>query len=235
VSLEVESLDALVHGSISIATPGPPDDGPVVRTGHRFEMASRPDDDWLRWKPLAVIGHTYLPPGASSPRPLRAKIAWTQGTIFRGRRLRQGWVLQTTAGLLGPADLLRAGAKARDDSAQLEIAGRIVPLDTGVAWSEGGLVLLDIQVGNSVWPEERHRRPGGPEDCLAIADPNAEPLPLAAARLIGDAVVGWRVDPAVSISGSWHGASVVARSDGQLVGVLLVEEEVTRIALMPQE
>jgi hypothetical protein len=66
-----------------------------------------------------------------------------------------------------------------------------------------------------------------------VADPTATPLPLAAPRL---AVVdgGWSVDPAVSVDESWHGAAVVARDDGYLVGLLLVEDGEARVALVPQ-
>ena len=71
-----------------------------------------------------------------------------------------------------------------------------------------------------------------PEDCIVVADPTSPPLPLAASRLAS--VDGaWRVDPAVPVDAAWHGASVVSRGDGRLVGVLLVDEEEIRVALVP--
>ena len=66
-----------------------------------------------------------------------------------------------------------------------------------------------------------------------MADPTATPLPLAASRL-EVAGGGWSVDPAVSVDESWHGAAVVARADGFLLGLLLVEDGEARVALVPE-
>ncbi|MHC4208725.1 MAG: hypothetical protein ACYSWT_03320, partial [Planctomycetota bacterium] len=63
--------------------------------------------------------------------------------------------------------------------------------------------------------------------------PTASPLPLAASRLTA-AAGGWSVDPAVSVDESWHGAAVVARDDGYLLGLLLVEDGEARVALLPE-
>ena len=44
----------------------------------------------------------------------------------------------------------------------------------------------------------------------------------------------WRVDPAVSLDETWNGACVLARSDGRLVGILLVEDKGNAtVALVP--
>ena len=106
LSLEVESLAALVTGGIALATP--PDAGKIVRTGHRFVMDVKPPKDWLTWQPMAVIGSFMLPPGAPVPTPLRARIGWRQGFWISRAKSRQGWVLQTPIGLLGAADLIHA-------------------------------------------------------------------------------------------------------------------------------
>ncbi|MCH8165159.1 MAG: hypothetical protein IH889_06080, partial [Planctomycetes bacterium] len=63
-------------------------------------------------------------------------------------------------------------------------------------------------------------------------DPTATPLPLAAARLTQQQDL-WAVDPAVTVDDSWHGACVVARADGYLVGLLLVEKGTVKVALLP--
>jgi hypothetical protein len=229
MTLEMESLEALLAGGVALATP--PDAGDVVHTGHRFGLESEPPEDWVTWQPLVVIGSDLLPPGAPLPAPLRARSGWTKGRWISRQRSRQGWVLQTDEGVLGPADLLRPDDEA--EAAVLEVAGDVLPLTVSPVWETRGLALLDARVSESAWPMARRRAAEAPEDCLAVADPTATPLPLAAPRLaVADG--GWSVDPAVSVDGSWHGAVVVARDDGYLLGLLLVEDGEARVALVPE-
>ena len=230
VSLELESLAALLAGGVALATP--PDAGEVVHTGHRFALEPEPPDGWVDWQPLAVIGSSMLPAGASRPNPMRAKLAWRQGRFISRARTRQGWVLPTTEGLLGPADLLLVNDKADRETIELEVAGRLLPLTAAPVWTDGGLAMVRVGVMAPPWPANRWRRPKEPEDCLAVGDPTAAPLPLAAA-LLGAMGGGWNVDPAVSVDESWHGACVVARADGDLIGLLLVEDDTVRVALVP--
>jgi hypothetical protein len=109
----------------------------------------------------------------------------------------------------------------------------VLPLAVPPAWETGGLALLDSSVSEASWPMARRRAAETPEDCLAVADPTATPLPLAASRLEVTGG-GWSVDPAVSVDESWHGAAVVARADGFLLGLLLVEDGEARVALVPE-
>jgi hypothetical protein len=231
MTLQVESLEALLAGGVALATP--PDAGEVVRTGHRFELEPEPPDDWVTWQPLVVIGSDLLPPGAPLPAPLRARSGWTKGRWISRQQSRQGWVLQTDAGVLGPADLVRAHDEAERDTAVLEVAGDVLPLSVSPTWERAGLALLEADVSEAAWPMARRRIAEAPEDCLAVADPTATPLPLAASRL--EVVAGgWSVDPAVSVDASWHGAAVVARADGFLLGLLLVEDGEALVALLSE-
>ncbi len=230
VSLEVESLAALVTGGIALATP--PNAGESVRTGHRFVMDATPPKDWLSWQPMAVIGSSMLPPGAPLPTPLRARIGWRQGFWISRAKSRQGWVLQTPNGLLGPADLLRPDEDADPETIVLEVAGTVVQLASEPSWQHEGLALVQSHVVRTDWPAQRHRSPSAPEDCVAVGDPTATPLPLAAARLAAQGG-SWTIDPAVSVDESWHGAVVVARADGFVVGILLVDDGHASVALIP--
>ncbi|MHC4219491.1 MAG: MlaD family protein [Planctomycetota bacterium] len=229
MTLELESLEALLAGGVALATPA--DGGEVVRTGHRFALEAEPPGDWVTWEPLVVIGSDLLPPGAQLPAPLRARSGWTRGKWISRQRSHQGWVLQMEEGVLGPTDLLRPEDEADRETAVLEVAGRVLPLAVSPAWEAGGMALLEVRVSEVSWPPDRRRTPDAPEDCLAVADPTDTPLPLAASRL-EVAEGGWLVDPAVSIDESWHGAAVVARADGYLLGLLLVEDGEARVALM---
>ena len=229
LKVHVQSLETLLAGGVYLATP--PDAGEVVRTGHRFVLESDPPENWVSWQPMAVIGSAMLPPGAVLPSPLRARVGWEQGWLISRERHRQGWVLQTDEGLLGPADLLRP-QDADQGTARLEVAGEVLPLDKDPAWDDRGMALVEVTVSPSAWPSARRRRGEAPEDCLAVGDPTATPLPLAASRLV-DGDGAWPVDPAVSVDESWHGAAVVARADGSLLGLLLVEKDGARVALLP--
>ena len=66
-----------------------------------------------------------------------------------------------------------------------------------------------------------------------MADPAAAPLPLAATRLTADAG-RWLVDGAVPVDESWHGACVLSRADGRLLGMLLIGDDEVSVALLPQ-
>jgi hypothetical protein len=236
VSVEIESAEALLIGGVALATP-PPDEagGEVVRTGHRFILAEKPEKEWLDWQPLVAIGSSMLPPGMSPPSPLRATLGWSQGRWISRGKSRSGWVLQTSRGLLGPTDLLKPEEKADPESVVLEVNGQVVPLSGPPRWEAHDLALLDATVAKYAWPLHGGSSASEPEDCLAIADPSAAPLPLAAARLhrMDSADPQWRVDPAVPIDQSWHGASIVSRSSGRLVGILLVDEDDATVSLLP--
>lgn len=223
VTIDIDSAEALLTGGVALATP-PPDQagGDIVRTGHRYVMSPEPEEEWREWQPLVAIGSSLLPPGASPPSPMRATIGWKQGRLFTSSRSRHGWVLQTSDGLLGPSDLMKPGDSADADTVVLEVNGTIVPLTKSPAWEKNGLAMMPANASSVKWPMSRIRKAQEPEECLAIADPVAAPLPLAAAKLTPTGDAGWHVDEELTIDPSWHGAAVVSRTDGALVGLLLV-------------
>lgn len=229
-SFQIESFESLVSGGVAMATP--PNAGPVVRTGHRFALAVNSEDEWMEWEPLVVIGSSFLPPGSPMPTPLRASIGYREGRWLRSAKSCDGWVLQTDRGLLGPADLFMPEGEVDRESIVLEVAGTTVALGAEPVWSANGLVLLDARVSRLVWPTSRNRIATDPEDCLAVADRSAPPLPLVVNRLTSGEGA-WLIDPALSIDTRWHGASVLSRSDGRLVGILLVTDDApARVALL---
>src|SRR5439155_25519323 len=111
LKLRAQTLETVLAGGVALATP--PEAGAPVRTGHRFLFEPEPPDHWLEWQPLVAIGSSMLPPGAALPAPLRAKATWKHGGLMNltRSRSREGWVLKTEDGLLGPADLLAPDPK----------------------------------------------------------------------------------------------------------------------------
>jgi hypothetical protein len=233
LSVEVESIAELLSGGVALATPPLDEAGAAARNGRRYPIEEEPKESWLEWEPTIAIGSSLLPPGAVMPQPQRATIAWKEGLIFKGSRSRRGWVIQTEDGVLGPADLLGPPpGKAEEETVSLEVAGQVVPITDDPPWQDAGLARRDGSISSVAWPAERMRVPEIPEDCIAVGDPNARPIPLAASRLSRSAS-GWAVDPAVSVDDAWHGACVVSRADGALVGLLLVDDDEVRVAFVP--
>lgn len=229
LSFKLESVETLLAGGVALATP--PGGGDAVRNGHHFTLAAEPEPEWLEWEPMIVVGAPFLPPGAIMSAPLRAVLAWRDGRWIKSDRLRRGWVLQTEHGLLGPADLL-APEGANGSGFVLEVGGRPVPL-SGPAEAFGiGLVRRDVSLSAARWPDALMRAAEAPEDCVVVADRAVDPIPLAAARLV-PGKSAWSIDPAVPIDESWHGACVLGRRDGRLIGLLLVRDAGAEVALLP--
>ena len=227
--LDIESAEALLAGGVALATP--PNAGEIVRTGHRYRLDPDPKPEWSEWRPLVAIGNSLLPPGESPPIPLRASLGWQQGRIISRNKSRQGWVLQTDQGLLGPADLLTPSEKAQQNTVVLEVAGQVAPLTHAPTWLKHGLAMGDVNVPTApIWPTTRMRQPTDAEECVAIVDSSSTPLPIAAARLTpivnaSGSLDGFTIDPAITIDPTWHGACVVARSDGKLIGMIVINDD----------
>lgn len=229
VSIHAESLQSLLVGGISVATPEEP--GGRVSTGHRFAIADEPESSWRKWQP--VISLSRLPSGIPLPEPQRATLRWKEGRLWTGERQRGGWVLPLEEGLLGPIDLFRPPEDAHEDSERLAAGGAEFPLTTEVALENHGVGLLPLAPKGKPWPADDIRNAEQPEDALAIGDPIVEPLPLSASRMTADSGT-WKLDRALPIDQDWHGAAVVAHGDGKLVGLLLVDADGARVAPVPR-
>ena len=211
----------------------PDDAGEPVHDGHRFALHDEPDDAWLRWQPSIAIGGLGLGDGmAPPPGPTSARLTWKEGSWIKSKRALRGWVLPIAEGLLGPADLFRPPDDANPGTVRLEVEGRVFPIvGEPIGRGDGVAVLAtDEFSGDVVLPEAP---PATPIDCLAFRDRPGAPLPLVSTRLaVEESGGGWRVDPAMTIDPAWHGAPVVERATGRLVGVLQRDRDGARIAFI---
>ena len=73
-----------------------------------------------------------------------------------------------------------------------------------------------------------------PEDTLIIATADIPARFVTANRYQQDTSGSWRLDTQVELDPGWHGASVVADSDGALIGVLLATEDGFAVAPLPE-
>ncbi len=229
VSVETGSLPELLSGSIAFATPPADDAGDAVLTGHRFPLADEVDSDWKDWSPGVTVGSQLLPPGTTLPNPQPAVLAWRSGLVIKWSRSRHGWILKTDRGILGPADLLTSTPASRtdDETVMLEVDGQQVALEANRIQTVGALAWLDAEISGPAYAVSRFRSiegPTEPEDAMVVAGATAAPLPLSAARLSIEAG-RWRIDGAVAINTDHHGAPVVARADGAVIGIVLIDDD----------
>lgn len=233
VRMDIESLASLAVGGVALGTPNPP--GKVVATGHRFHLHDKPDDAWVAWQPSIPLGSTLLAGGLTLPHPMRASLHWKERNRLglAKDRQRDGWVLALEGGrLLGPTDLLVPVEGAIDNQTSLAVAGQQLPLVPAASHRSGRLaVYLQAEATGleRPWPQQRIRAPKAPEDCVLIGDAQGANVPLSAGRFTREKS-HWQVDPSVPLDSTWHGACVVSRQDGALIGVLLVENGRAQVA-----
>ncbi len=228
IQMEIESLRSLLVGGVAFATPTIP--GQLVDDDHRFELAVEPEEDWLEWRPALPVGGEWT--ADRLPALLPARLSWRSG-VFAGRQSLRGWVLPISGGLLGPSDLLDEPEDARPDSTVLDVAGVQVAPVTAPERTSGDLSWRAFDLsGAFAWPGRRVVSPDAPVDCLLVGDASVQPLALDASRLTAFDR-GWVVDASVELGDAWHGAAVVTRPAGDLLGVLLVEDQGARVVLPP--
>jgi hypothetical protein len=237
VELRLDSMESLLRGGIAMATPD--DLGESVTTGYRFEFYDEPEKAWLEWRPQIAVGAALLPPDRRLPIALRVQLRWEASRLgFRRTERMMGWILPLESGnLVGLADVL-APPDDKRETAVLEIEGREYPVQSAQVTTAAGVgvaSLPEFRAEQTAWPNERIRIPDQPEDCLVVAGDAGAQLPLAAGRL--KAVDGgWSIDKSLSFDETdWHGACVVAASDGDLVGLLRVEKRTGSVLFLPPE
>lgn len=238
LEVDLDSLRTALIGGIGMATPV--NAGDAVTGGARFTLHADVDDDWLDWAPALPLGNDLLPPGATIPKLLRASLSWEKGRVLRTDESRMGWMFVTATGLLGPGDLLSVPDNARDDRATLEVAGRTFDVRSLLSASSiqqgaaPGLALLKSSSFESGWNELRSSHPGStaqprrvmsePENLIIVRAGGRDPVGVDASRIVATEA-GMRIDERIPVQVSWHGAACMARRDGAIVGILLVDRE----------
>jgi paraquat-inducible protein B len=225
---DAETLATIAAGGVALATPDVP--GERVTTGHRFELAKSPRDEWLEWQPRLAIGSAMLPDDFVFPQPT---IGISRGEsslgVFGGDN-RRGWLLALTGGkILGPANLLTL---EEDDERSLEIWGETVPLTAEGVTISGGLAVRTLPPesveAESHWPLDKIQfnvklsQLHGEVIVTCGSDNLTMPLSTERMTLADDL---WQIDPKIPIDESWHGACVLSATERKLVGIVLKTEE----------
>jgi paraquat-inducible protein B len=248
LKLSADTLSSIIVGGVSMATP--PQPGTKVSTGHRFECSVDADEEWLGWQARIPIGSHQITDGVPLPKPLRASLRWQEKRFgFRRDKQRSGWLLPVSDGwLIGPTDLLTPGAKAIEGTTRLEAAGKTIEVASEKVTRVGNLAIFQGKIesvtADATWPLERIGHPNEPVDCLIVTSGADSVISVSAQRLAinneftdkesstSDAV-SWIVAPSVPLTADSHGASVVSRADGKVIGQLVVDQNGSRVSLMP--
>lgn len=229
ISWRLESLKSLLAGGVTLAIP--PQPGKLVASGHRFELSETPETEWLAWTPYLAIQQPYAQTATERPQPLLASLRWEYAGYFNWWQTgeRQGWVLPVAEGLLGPADLLTPVKEAQKDTTFLAIGEMELLLGEQAKEYAPGVVILPYSNDSyTPWPRTRQRAVSEPEDTLVVTS-FTEAARFVTADHYQKEAEHWLVD--LAFSADWHGACVVSASNGDLIGILLVEKEQTKVTL----
>ncbi|MBL4769617.1 MAG: MCE family protein [Planctomycetes bacterium] len=230
ITLDVGTLQSMLMGAVAMATPTYP--GKSVSSGRRFALVAGAEDEWLQWRPAVPIGRGALPLGLAPPVPLEGKLSWRKGNILRFATSHRAWLLPLEGGLVGPAEFFELPESYKEDSLVFLAADKqLNTLPPVRVVGELGICDWDDAEGRG-WPKNRMRNLEQPEDCMVYAGPDLAPQSVAAYRMLRTPR-GMEVSEDVRFSAEWHGAPVVARSDGHLIGVLLLVEGNAHIAPIP--
>jgi paraquat-inducible protein B len=240
--LSAETLETIAAGGVSLATPDSP--GKAVSTGHRFTLLSKGDDGfdevaWTNWQPHIAIGSLDLPEAMTLPQPVRAAMVWNEKRLgFTRTRQREGWLLALSDNrLFGPADLLIPPDGALDGEATLQLVGQQISISAARIELHGKLATLRLDQALKdvvAWPIDRLRKPQSIEEVFTFAQSAESGFPIPANRLASTPGIDeWDVAPSFSISPQLHGACVVSRADGSVLGLVVIDKGIARIAFVP--
>ncbi len=247
-AIDLESLQSLFKGGISVATPSA--DSPQAVAGDRFVLHAEPNKDWLNWKPALLPQQGVVKPTQQLPEPVAVQLQWRETRYFftTAQVEQTGKVWPLAAGLLGPARVLRAPTKANAGSVHLRITRDsgsepqsmpAMPETAGDAPASSTTGAAEpatraVQAPEVLWSDHglaliemvhpaaqalQQRAAATPEDVHLYALDGASSTFISAARLSSEGG-HWRLAPSVALPGDFHGALAFAAADQALLGVL---------------
>ncbi len=241
VKVNAQSLQSIVQGGISFISP-PSEDATPIRSGQVFELANEPDPDWLESASSVPFIDLELPETVAV-EGLRTI------SVFGIRRerpfLQHGLVVNGNGGpFLITANVPMIAVEGAKGPQLADL--RIQPVD-GNAIELKGVSALDCRtVGKGIlmipgvglpvqWDQSRFRAPTSPEECIvvrsAVTDGKATPVIQAIdSQMLEDDGETWAVSHSELDFTQWHGAPVVAVSDGKVIGILISTDGEVRVA-----
>lgn len=235
-SLKAESLTTIARGGVSFITPADDVEATPVRPGHVFTLHAEEDADWTEDASTVSLVDFPLPP------TVVLRSTWKQKYLGFTRTYdddASAVVVATDKGqrLFAPSGPTQVPDDALDDSWHLDVfaAGSDGPLaELGGKPKVNPLPcdLAEIRLQHNVprnqtIAADRLRTPAEPEDCClvrSVAGDAGESSVIHSLSRVALSESGdcWQVDPEGADLDDWHGAAVVATSDGALIGLLVV-------------
>ena len=235
--LDIESFETVATGGVAMLTIE--NDGKPVRPGQLFSIVGAPDSDWFEQSKDVNVAKTDLLRAAVS-----VQVAWKQKGRFYGTSDKTAscvgtYIVTSDGGVLRvPDDVLTTLVKAIEGSVKVALTDG-TELDPSTLITAEGKLMGTLPLPAGVTPAERPftqqeiRRPEQPENCLAVryegtgSEGTFLHLPLEAEQIDED----WQLKGFDGDRNVWHGAPVVAKVDGKLIGFLIVEDRGASIEL----
>ncbi|MFT5290513.1 MAG: paraquat-inducible protein B [Planctomycetota bacterium] len=224
-NVNVDSLRGLLIGGVAFATPD--EAGVAVEDGQRFPLGADSVQDADDWQPALGVGRDLGDSqGLEQVSVPSLRMTWIEGRVFKSDKELSGWGVVVDGFLIGPTELLVAPEKAREGSVLWFFDGQERALFGAAVREQGGLSAL--QLPSDLMDDLVHvqaRQVTEPEACLVLGASDMPPIALDPSRLlVSDGV--WLVDKGLQIDPNRNGAPVLARSDGKLLGILIVDKTV---------
>lgn len=221
LSVELDSLQSLVSGGISLAIPK--DYAALAATGHRFILHDQQEEEWLEWKPVLQFQNRNDQIETLLAIPKKGVLNWTEKRMifFASERSIKGWFIPFQNYLLAPSNLL----KKQDGEAQrsLFIDDKNMMIDAMGDKRSKWIGSIPYSGPAPYWPATAIRVATIPEDVYILGGQPISSQSISAARLQHDDQF-WKFHDQHAFDENWHGAAVVAAKDNYLVGLLWIEE-----------
>ena len=236
--LDIESFETVATGGVAMLTVA--NGGKPVRPGQLFSIVSAPDADWFEQAKEVDVAKTDLLRAA-----VPVEVTWKQKGRFYGTAEKTASCVAThmtgdDGGTLRvPADVVTTPEKAIEGSFKVVLADGTELDPQTLKTVEGKLIgTLPLPAGEAPtkrpFTRKEIRKPEQPENCLAVryegtgSDGTFLHLPLEAEQIDDD----WKLKGFDGDRNVWHGAPVVAKADGRLIGFLIVEDRGASIELV---
>lgn len=231
-SFSFDSLQTLLTGSIGVATPNVP--GKEVVNGHSFKLLDTGKEEHNSWNPSLPVGISSLPSHINVPSLVKAKLVHPK--TFHKSQHTESWFLPVKMGFIGPATMFPVSDLGIfTPKTSIHVAGQALSLDTQPAWQHDHLILWPSNLPESVipWDESRIKPFIRPEHCFLVWDNSLLPIAIDASRFY-QADTKWFIDEILPISPDWHGACLISREDGHIMGMTIYNDGRARVVSFPE-
>ncbi len=236
LAVDIESLETVAKGGVAMLTVG--NGGKPVRPGQLFSIVGSPENEWFEKANQVDMAKTDLLRAAVS-----VKTIWQEKGRFFGTADKSMTFVGThvkTGGydfLYLPIDTIQKPEKTIGDTFRVQLVDGDHAIGVEELEAEENQVIGKIALPSNLSPTERpfssdeFRKPEAAENCMAIRREGTgdDGTFLHLSIDINEIGEDWQVKGFNGDRNVWHGAPVVAESDGKLLGFLIVDARSAKI------